>query len=617
MAARTIFPAINPEEHLSAAPRMLREKLREQESMLSHAHIIARDPQGRITFWSAADERLYGWSAPEAIGRSSEELLRTELPESREALELRACAEGRWEGEIAHHHRDGRRRFLSTTWVPHRDEDGVLVGIVEINSDITRQKAVERDLRARDRDFRTFFELSGVGNVLADAQTGRFLTVNGTFCEITGYSAAELSNLSSPAITHPDDRGRDDRGWRQSIERGDAHYTIEKRYMRKDGSETWVSVTSTIIRDDIGEPLYTAGVVIDVTARRLADGALAGARQELAQRVAERTAELHQVSEAFETLIAASPVAIIALDGARRVEIWNPEAEHLFGLRRMDARGKRLLDLPLTWSSPDMLDALLDIPGNNHVSLSVRTQDGRSLDASIWSAPYTAHNGAPTGRVLLVLDETEKKFLEHALLQAGEREQRSIGQELHDGVCQQLLGAAFGAQALFRELERAASPSAGRAGELARLINDSVVQARNLARGINPIELDSAGLMSALQELAERTPAGARVELRCDKPVLVQSTEVALHVFRIAHEAVTNALRHARASRIQIRLKESDGIVTLRVGDNGVGIDAASVCDAGVGMEIMKYRAQAIHGDLAIETSAGGGTTVTCTFPNN
>ncbi len=520
-----------------------------------------------------------------------------------------------------HHHRDGSRRILSTTWIPYREENGALAAIIEINCDITRQKIAEREMRARERDFRTFFELNGVGNVLADANTGLFLTVNQMFCDITGYSREELSALSAYQLTHPEDRERDTAGWQESLARGDAHYTIEKRYLRKDGSVTWVSVTSSIIRDDAGNPLYAAGVIIDITARHEALAEIAEAREKLERRVQDRTSALRRISETFETLTNASPAAVIALDSARCVEIWNPESEHLFALRKEEVVGRRLLDLPLKWNSPDQLDALLEMPGNDHVNLHLQTGDGRRLDVAVWSAPYPGPAGAEAGRVLLVLDETEKKFLERALLEAGEREQRRIGQELHDGLCQQLLGAAFGAQALFKELDRDASPSAERAGDLARLINDSVVHARNLARGINPIEIDPAGLMSALQELVERTPTGARIELRCEKPVLVQSTEVALHVFRIAHEAITNALRHAGATRILIRLTEDVGNVILQVSDNGTESTAtggsAAAGDAGVGVGIMKYRAQAIRGDLAIETITGSGTTVTCTFPND
>ncbi len=453
-------------------------------------------------------------------------------------------------------------------------------------------------------DYRAFFESNGAGNVIVDIESGRFVSVNRAFCELTGYSRHELAELTSQHLTHPEDRERDARGWEEALGREASHHTIEKRYLRKDGVTRWVSVTSNVVRDGAGRALYATGVVMDVTAARRA-------AEQIEQRVAERT-------QAFETLIDASPVAVIALDCERRVEVWNPAAEHLFSLRESEVLGRRLLDLELAWHSPEALDALLDAPANDHAALSVETARGGRHDVSVWSAPHSSYDGRQNGRVLLVLDETEKKFLEHALLDAGEREQRRIGQELHEGLCQQLVGAAFGSQALAKELESSASPSAGRAAELTRIINDSVLHARNLARGINPVEIDSRGLMSALQELAERSHAGlAQVVLHCDRPVLVRNTETALHVFRIAQEALTNALRHARATRVEIRLVETAESVTLQIRDNGAQIASAPSSDAGVRVGIMKYRAQAIHGELSIDPDPGGGAAVTCTFPNH
>jgi hypothetical protein len=322
------------------------------------------------------------------------------------------------------------------------------------------------------------------------------------------------------------------------------------------------------------------------------------------------------LSASFQTLIEASPVAIAALDSENRVEIWNPAAERLFGLGADEVYGRKLVDLPLCWSAPEAMESLLRSMTSRHLLLRVCPSGDctHPLDINFWCAPFTGRSAGSGGHVLLALDETEKKFLEQALLGAGEREQRRIGQELHDHLCQQLLGAAFSAQALSRDLRRDGAPQAERAEGLARLINDAVLQARNMARGINPVETDSAGLMSALQELAERAPEGAHIELRCERPVLINDAEVGLHAFRIAQEAVTNALRHANANRILIRLSRLGDHVTLQVSDNGAGMDDHP--DSGVGMGIMKYRAQAIRGDLVVDTGTGAGTTITCSFPN-
>jgi PAS domain S-box-containing protein len=479
--------------------RDLREKLRLQETALQQAHIIIRDLEDRILFWSAADAEIYGWSAEEALGRPCGELLRIELPEPRENLEHRARTEGRWEGEVIHHCRNGNPLGVLATWAPHYQEDGSVGAYVEVLCNITSQKAAE-----------------------------------------------------------------------------------------KSRHEALVEI--------------------------------ARATNELERRVAERTAALSQanaqldrVNATFKTLIDASPAAIIALDREQRIEIWNPEAQRLFGLAPEETRERRLFDLPLDWTPQEALEALLHRPAGRQASLRVHAGD-RTLEVSMWSAPYAGDGRVRGGHVLVALDETEKKFLEQAFLEAGEREQRRLGEELHDHLCQQLLGAAFGAQALFKELDRAASPSAERAEHLAQLINTSVVQARNMARGINPVEIDSAGLMSALQELALRAPGGVHIELRCEPPVLVHSAEVALHVFRIAQEAVLNALRDARATRILIRLDAQQDEVTLQISDNGESCPESS--DARIGIGIMKYRAQAIGGSLSFDSLSGGGTTVTCTFLN-
>lgn len=587
--------------------------------MLSLAHVIARDPGGRITFWSTKDEEFYGWPAAEALGQVATELLRSELPEPREILEQRALQEGRWEGEITHLDRSGGRHVLATTWLPYADESGALVAFIEVNCDVTRQRNAEKELRARVRDFRSFFHLEGVGNVIVEFPSGRFLTVNQTFADITGYRVEELHGLTGEDLTHPDDRARDAQGWQEALARGDSHFTIEKRYVRRDGRSVWVSVTSTLIRDDAGSPLYAIGVVLDVNSRHAALAGIAAARADLDHRVSERTAalaavnaELDRMTKRFEKLIDASPAAIIALDPGQRVEIWNPGAAALFEISEEQAVGHDFRTLPIRWEQPETVETLLAAADDLLANLSLQVSQGRTLEVGVWSAPY--RDGGSSGHVLIVLDQTEKRFLEHALLEAGEREQRRIGHELHEGLAQQLLGAAFAAQALFKELERDQSPSAPRAEVLARLINASVLDARDLARGVNPIESDPAGLMSALQELATRTPSSATIEWECERPVFVANRETALHVFRIAQEAVSNAIRHARASRIQIRLTAMPGSATLRVTDNGLGLPPGAV-ESGVGIGIMRYRAQAIRGEIHFETPPGGGTSVACHFP--
>lgn len=445
--------------------------------------------------------------------------------------------------------------------------------------------------------------LSGV-QMIARTAEGRITLWTAADEQLYGWSAQDVIGRSYDELLQP--------------ELPEPRHRIEEQAL---AAGHWDGLVVHHARDGRRLPVFvrwTPSLAADGTVRAFVETSQPGSPAQVSESDGNDSPfqNLANLSASFQTLIEASPIAIAALDRENRVEIWNPAAERLFGLGADEVYGRKLVDLPLCWSAPEALDSLLRSMTSRHLLLRVCPAGDctHPLDINFWCAPFTGRNAASGGHVLLALDETEKKFLEQALLDAGEREQRRIGQELHDHLCQQLLGAAFSAQALSRDLQRSESPQAERAEGLARLINDAVLQARNMARGINPVETDSAGLMSALQELAERAPEGAHIELRCERPVLINDAEVGLHAFRIAQEAVTNALRHANASRILIRLSRLGDHVTLQVSDNGTGMDDHP--DNGLGIGIMKYRAQAIRGDLVVDSGTGAGTTITCSFPN-
>ena len=222
---------------------------------------------------------------------------------------------------------------------------------------------------------------------------------------------------------------------------------------------------------------------------------------------------------------------------------------------------------------------------------------------------------APTsGDVLSELLE-EKKFLERALLEAAEREQRRIGQELHDHLCQYLLGAAFAAKALAGAMDREKSRLAPQLHDLARLINDAVFQVRDISRGLHPVELDAAGLMSALQELANRAGHSVPCEFCCNADVLVKDPAVALNAYRIAQEAVSSALQNA-PRKISLTLSRRGDLICLHVADDGKLQGELTADPAGTAAKTLQYRAQAMGGELTMAFDPDSGTSVTCTFPS-
>ncbi len=485
------------------------------------------------------------------------------------------------------------------------------------------RRRAEESPEASERLFRAFFEMANVGNVIADGRTGRFLRVNRCFCDLTGYSEAELLTLTSYDLTNPADVERDRSGWEEAVRQGAPCFVIEKRYRTKDGNTIWVHVTSTLLRDARGAPLHAIGVIRDVTDRRLAMEELERTRAELEARVANRTAELtaatvaaREAADRFETLIESSPLAIIAIDREARVQLWNPAAERLFGWAAPEVIGQRLPHLPeenRAHYEAELL-TMATAPDRRHWETQRQRRDGSRVEVEVWRAPLFDARHEVCASIAILMDVTERKFLERAVLEAAERESRRIGQELHDHLCQHLLGAAFSTKAMAMGLP-SDSPVTAELHTLARLINSAVQQARDTARGLNPVEMDAAGLMAALQELTERPRPGIVCRLECEHSVLLLDAEAARHAYRIAQEAVTNAVTHSGGTQIVVRLTEDEQNVILQIEDDGRGFDPKTENRHGLGLAIMKYRAHAISGKVFIDTARDRGTSVILVLP--
>lgn len=309
-------------------------------------------------------------------------------------------------------------------------------------------------------------------------------------------------------------------------------------------------------------------------------------------------------------LLENSALACVFTDSAGMVSRWSGSAETVFGWKASEILGKPVIGL--------FLDAraaaeIFKPDGVTHDEVKLRTSSGEKMDAKVWVSPLSTDQKG--GHFVLVLDITEKKFLEHALLEAADREQRRIGQDLHDHLCQHLLGAAFSAKALAGAMDRENSRHAPQLHDLARLINDAVSQVRDISRGLHPVELDSAGLMSALQELANRASHSVPCQFRCDKDVLVQDPEAALNAYRIAQEVVAAGLQ-AGASKILLSLSLKGNSICLRIANDGTIEGELTAKPLGTAAKTLYYRAQAMGGNLAMSFKPESGTIVTCQFPS-
>jgi signal transduction histidine kinase len=206
--------------------------------------------------------------------------------------------------------------------------------------------------------------------------------------------------------------------------------------------------------------------------------------------------------------------------------------------------------------------------------------------------------------------------LEREMLEAGEREQRRIGQDLHDGLCQHLTGTALASQVLVERLP-AGGPVQGQARKIVELIEGGITLARGIAKGLYPIEMQNDGLMLALEDFTANTSDlfGIRCRFECNLPVLVDDPSTAAHLYRIAQEAVNNAVRHGRATEIEIALEESDSGIRLSVSDNGAGFPDPLPRHDGMGLRTMADRARSIGGHFSIHPGMLGGAEVICVAP--
>jgi len=254
----------------------------------------------------------------------------------------------------------------------------------------------------------------------------------------------------------------------------------------------------------------------------------------------------------------------------------------------------------------------------DHVQLFVRNSrvpQGAWINTS--GRPLRNAQGRLIGSVAVFRDITEFKHAEQEIVEISGREQRRIGQDLHDGLCQTILAAQFTGRVLAEKMRgRALRPLRADLREMQEHLHNAIAQADVIARGLYPVELDTQGLMAALKELAPNMERTYHIRCRfvCPKPVKIARPGTASHLYRIAQEAVFNAIKGGGAKQILIRLTGRRGQGTLSVVDNGCGI-SPNPRRRGMGLALMAYRARMINATLDIERRKSGGTRVLCKFP--
>ena len=217
----------------------------------------------------------------------------------------------------------------------------------------------------------------------------------------------------------------------------------------------------------------------------------------------------------------------------------------------------------------------------------------------------------------MLRDVTERRNLEREIQEISEREQRRLGQDLHDGLGQSLTGIAFLAKVLQQKLSAKGMEESEAAGNIAALINEALAETRRLSRGLCPVILDGNDIEAALEQLAEnvRSMFGVACELDCEGEIKIADNTVAMHLYRIAQEAATNAIKHGQAKSIILSLTVGKSRLILKVKDDGVGFAPKTAKGKGMGLRVMQHRCRMIGATLSLRAPKEGGVTVICSLP--
>jgi two-component system CheB/CheR fusion protein len=333
---------------------------------------------------------------------------------------------------------------------------------------------------------------------------------------------------------------------------------------------------------------------------------------------------LRDTAERLRAILATAVEGIISIDERGIIESFNPAAEKIFGYTASEVVGKNVNVLMPSPYREEHNGYLTNYRRSGHARIIGigREVVGRRKDGSQFPMDLSVSEVRLADRRLFtgfVRDISERKRLEKEVLEISEREQRRIGQDLHDGLCQQLAGIELMSQVLEQKVAAYSESEAARAAEISGHVRNAIAHTRSLARGLSPVTLESEGLMSALYELAANTGKIFRVNcvFECDPPVLIHDHSAATHLYRIAQEAVSNAVKHGKAQQIRICLKSAGGRNVLIVKDDGSGIPKVLPDNRGMGLRIMQYRAEMIGGATMVERDLEGGTSVICSVPRS
>jgi two-component system, LuxR family, sensor kinase FixL len=538
--------------------------------------------------------------------------------------------------------KDGQSRWIWKLIIPYHDDQGQLTAYDGLLHDITERKQAEEALRKSERRYRLLFEDDLTGDYVATPD-GAILLCNRAFASMFGFASCEQAVGSNLVEFY-----QDPDSWPRLVERLREIKSIERSERvtrRNDGAILHIVENVLGTFDEQGNLVRIKGYMFDDTRSRLEAAKLHQHNTELEQAVLERTRVVREKHSHIEAILNSAFDAIITIDSQGIIHTVNRAAERVFGYSASEMIGqnvKMLMPTPHRAAHDGYLQRYL-AKGEKRILDAARElvacrKDGSTFPIEI-SITEVDHLKMFTG---IIHDISERKQLQTHILSIAAEEQRRIGQELHDGTGQELTGLALHAGTLVEVLdaipqqelqgqkqrvltERGFNKLRALAATISSRLDATNLHIRRLAHGIMPVQIDPEGLQTALEELAASIGTQRQVSCRYESTlsIIQVNHSTATHLYRIAQEAVSNALRHSQANAIVISLRLQGEQIVLEISDNGVGINGVNASGgttegaAGLGLRTMRYRCGMIGGSFHLERNEAGGTSVKCIVPGN
>ena len=493
------------------------------------------------------------------------------------------------------------RWLLDRARVIERTADGDPLKVVGVSVDIDTQKHLQAALREGEARLETAIGGSDIGlwDWSVESRALRWLS---NWPLRKGFKATLEPSIYAEVLgaVHPEDRQRLDFDARTAIEGERDAIETDYRMRTLQGGWRWTQVRAKVVeRDRSGRALRIVGACIDVDARCRAE----------------------EVLRTRATILETMREGIILIDVAGLIELSNPAFDRMMGYAVGEVAGLSigsLLSHGETGQPPRILERLVEGWRNQTapVDLLFRRGDGTEFTGEVVTATVSLATGDRW--LAVVQDISERKHLEQEVLDIANRERRRFGHELHDGLCQELTGVALMLRSMATHMQRGVRPTVQQLEEIIALVTDAIDSARAMAHGLSPVTLDRGGLVSALNNLAHRARESYGIDVRLRAKLTSKLTidePIASHLYRIAQEAIHNAVKHGHARAITVSLQASEDKVQLLVSDDGIGLPAAISESPGMGLKIMAYRARMINGVVDVVARRGGGTRVQCVCP--